>query len=88
MGRSYLIRRVVELRTVNGWSWGRWTGPATPKRLEQYVERYAKSLHAGGVNSHLGRHLGILPYPLEARIVDQQTGQVLASWRAAAFQVW
>ena len=63
-------------------------GRPTDANLERYVLAYADSLKAGGVNMHLSQSLGHMPIPHSARIVRQSTGQVVASWEAATFQVF
>jgi len=65
-----------------------WEGRATSKRLEEYVMMYAKSLEHGGVNYHISKDLGYIPYPVRARIVEQKTRKIVAQWQAAAFQVF
>ena len=63
-------------------------GKPTDANLEKFVHGYAKSLEIGGVNEHVSKALGHVPYPTSARIVDQDTGAVVASWKAGMFQVW
>ena len=63
-------------------------GRPTDSSLERYVYAYAKSHEADGVNEHISRSLGHVPYPSSARIVRQVDSQIVASWKAGAFQVW
>ena len=86
---------VVERRTassnpaVTRMAWDcRSKGRPTDANLERYVLAYADSLKSGGVNVHLSESLGFMPIPHSARIVRQSTGQVVASWQAAMFQVF
>jgi hypothetical protein len=66
-----------------------WTGGrATQANLEKYIFVYAKGLEAGGVNEHIAKALGYVPYPTWARVVKQATGEVMAEWKAATFQVY
>lgn len=65
-----------------------WQGRATQARLLAWVRSYAASLKLGGVNQHISLALGHIPYPTRARIVNQYTGEAVAEWQAAAFEVW
>ncbi len=65
-----------------------WKGRPTDANLERYVFAYVDSLKSGGVNVHLSESLGYMPIPHAARVVRQSTGQVVASWEAAMFQVF
>lgn len=65
-----------------------WSGKPTQKRLEEFVFKYADSLKAGGVNEHISKALGYVPYPSHAIIVDQATKDIVVEWKAAAFQVF
>ena len=66
-----------------------WTGGrATQVNLEKYIFVYAKGLEVGGVNQHIAKALGYVPYPTYARIVRQQDGHVMATWKAGTFQVY
>lgn len=89
MARCEIITLYLE---INGKFHGEWNtrlhGRATEKNLERWIHGYAKSLEHGGINHHYSKALGRVPYPRHARIVNQKTGEVRATWRAAAFQVW
>ncbi len=65
-----------------------WKGRATDEALRKYVFAYADSLKAGGVNEHVAKALGFVPFPQEAKIVNQFTNEVVATWKAATFQVF
>lgn len=65
-----------------------WQGRATVKRLESWVFDYSASLRAGGVNQHISRSLGYIPYPTIAVIVRQSDGERVAEWSAGKFQVY
>ena len=65
-----------------------WRGRATPKRLQEWVFAYARSLQVGGVNAHISTMLGYVPFPASARIVRQRTGEIVATWKAGLFQVY
>lgn len=70
-----------------GWD-TRHYGRPTDATLSKYVFTYAKSLEPGGCNWHLSQALGVLPYPTAAKVIRQATGEVVATWRAAPFQVY
>lgn len=63
-------------------------GEPTEDNLWKAVAHYAKQLETGGVNHHVSRSLGHIPYPTAARIHDLMTGAVVAQWKAGTFQVW
>jgi hypothetical protein len=65
-----------------------WRGPVTAKRLAQWVESYHNSLKTGGANAHLSEHYGYIPLLKEARIVNQETGNIVATWKAPMFMAF
>ncbi len=69
-------------------AWDRRNGRPTDANLERFVLVYAKSHEAGGVNEHISKMFGRVPYPTTARIVRQRNGATVASWMAGVFQVW
>jgi len=56
--------------------------------LEKWIYKFGKSFEIGGVNEHVSRFLDYIPYPSEAKVIVQKTGQVVAYWKAGLFQVW
>jgi hypothetical protein len=92
MGKTTTPRNRVEFKdnpfNPNKVQIQEWKGKASNKKLEEWVRSYAKSLESGGVNSGVSEMLGYIPYPLEAKIVDQFTGEEKAHWKAGTFQVW
>ena len=52
------------------------------------VLKYAKSLELGGVNQHISKSLGYIPYPRSAKIISINTGEFVTSWMAEMFQIW
>ena len=75
----------------------RWTvkydGRPTQENLEKYVHSFAKSLEKGGSNQHLRITVAgndkVIPYPRSARIeTNVQTPEVIATWKAAMFQIF
>lgn len=85
------LRRVAEMvfagPSIESWQVSQ-RGRPTERNLEHYLFAQAKSFEHGGVNQHVSRALGYVPYPREARIVNQRTGQIVAKWKAATFQVF
>jgi hypothetical protein len=86
MGHSRLIPFVVEVTTDRGhWTPSEWRmrkrglipadGKATTENLKKYALGYEASTSPGGVNSHIG-----LTHILTARIKDQRTGEILATY--------
>lgn len=65
-----------------------WTGRVSGEALESYIIAYGKSLELGGANEHISKSLGYVPYPGKAQVIEQKTGKVKATWKAAMFQVW
>lgn len=49
---------------------------------------YIKQFLAGGVNYHVSLAEGKVPYPTTATITDLDTGEVVATWKAAMFEAW
>jgi len=65
-----------------------WRGRATQQRLDAWLQAYVKSLCPGGVNAHVSKALGYIPYPSALKIIRQSTGDCVAEWKAAPFQLW
>lgn len=64
-------------------------GKPTDEKLEQYVKDFARGLEPGGVNFHLSEDAGYITYPTSAVIRENKRGGlIVASWKAAMFQVW
>lgn len=63
-------------------------GNPTDKNLEKFISKYGDSLKPGGINQHLSLSHGYIPYPSSAFIKDQTTGEIVATWKAAMFQIW
>lgn len=95
MAKDLTPKYVVEIRdgrslqTPTAWN-SRRHGRPTADNLRKYVMTYAKSLENGGVNDHISLALGVIPYPASA-ILRENTAcnpRILATWKAATFQVW
>src|SRR5690606_31229776 len=74
---------------IDGVCFGQWQenwGEPTEESLFQQVKEYADSLKVGGLNYHISKAKGYIPYPVTAKVVRLE-GPVV-EWKAAAFQVW
>ena len=58
-------------------------GSPNTENLFNFIIRYSESFKPGGVN----QHIGFVPAITQAKIVNQFTGQIMASWTAPMFQV-
>lgn len=88
MGRVYTPTYVCMVRDARGWFPLDWHGRPSAAALERKVMGYAKSLEPCGVNEHVSRRLGYIPYPLEAKVIRQADRAVVARWQAAPLQAW
>jgi hypothetical protein len=91
MGKSRVVPLVLWTVDQTGKHWEAWHkeyGKPTDRNLEKHVFAYADSLKLGGVNEHVSKALGYIPFPAKAYIVRQATGETLATWHAAMFQVF
>lgn len=99
MGRSYTPKYKVEVKTnltgnhkvVSVWETKSRTnvqgyGRPNEKNLGKWVERHDESFQPNGCNFHVTKQIGVIPYVQEARIVNQQTGEVIAIYKMAMFQ--
>lgn len=73
-------------------AWRTVDGRPTKKNLAKYIYAYGKSLESGGINHHISKQLGYIPYPNYARIaLNEPTGQgdfTIVEWKAHIFQGW
>ena len=46
------------------------------------------SFKIGGINQHVGKAMGKIPYPSSAKLVCLNDGKTVAEWKAGMFQVW
>lgn len=49
---------------------------------------YIKQYYIGGINAHVSKMLGYIPYPKQADLIDFDTQKVVAVWRPATFEAW
>lgn len=88
MGKSITPKYRLEIYDNSGRHSQSWNGRASEKRLNDYILTYGKSLESGGVNFHLSKSLGFIPYPNKAEIIEQRSGQVVTRWNAPMFMIW
>ena len=89
MGKSFTPKYRLEMDGVTPMAWTvKYHGQANEANLRTHVFGYAKSLELGGANQHISKALGHIPYPTGAKIVNQLTGHVVATWKAGMFQVY
>lgn len=86
MGKTKTPKYRLECKDNKGPYTLSWQGKATEKRLQDWIKSYHQSLEIGGANEHISKGLGFVPYLNSAKIVNQQTGQVVAEYKAAMFQ--
>ena len=92
MGRSYTPTYRLEFwedpqGSKQQHAWNKGIKP-TEHTLEAWVHSYAGSLGAQGVNTHLSKALGYVPFPVKAQVIRQATGEIVATWKAGMFQVY
>lgn len=64
-------------------------GKPTNANLEKWTMHYARSLEPGGVNYHLSKAHGNVPYPRHVTVKDHfNGGKIVAEWKAGAFQIY
>lgn len=61
-------------------------GRPTPENLEKWVMGFAESMKPGGVNAHLCETA--IYWPVSAKVVHQDSGNIVARWKAPMFMVW
>lgn len=88
MGTSRIVPIILKIDSTTPMAWRKEYGKPTLENLEKWITEYSRSLEIGGVNQHVSLSLGYVPYPRTAKIIRQRTGEVLASWKAAMFQVY
>ncbi|ASV44517.1 hypothetical protein PBI_SCTP2_502 [Salicola phage SCTP-2] len=66
-------------------------GKLTNKNIfERLVKPYVDSMKEGGVNAHVSREIGYIPYPKYVKVTVQKgsrCGEVI-EWEAPMFMVW
>lgn len=55
-------------------------------RVAEFASKFVDSTKPGGVNAHISKHLGYLPYP--KTIIFKNRGSTEYVWEAPAFMVW
>lgn len=88
MGELRTATYRLEIWDNAGFSTMIWRSRANEQTLMKFLDSYCRGLEAGGVNEHVSKSLGYVPYPKELKIVHQKTNEVKVQWKAAAFQVY
>ena len=89
MGRARATKYAIWMTGTTPACWDiKQNGAPTVENLTRYVMAYGKSLDVGGVDEHISRALGHIPYSDRAVIRhNNQTREAVVEWRADAFQV-
>ncbi len=93
MGKSTTPKYIVETRDNSHWhstpmAWQmKQYGKPTVKNLEKFMANLNESFNVGGVNFPSSKAAGFIVYHHAARIINQKTGDNVASWSAPSFQV-
>jgi hypothetical protein len=82
-GRTTTPKYRLETGKSTPMEWKCEYGKPTPENIEKWVRRFNKSLQPGGVNEHVGVDATVS----NAKVVDQETDEVVAEWSAPAFDV-
>lgn len=90
MGRSYMPKYRIEFSDQGGpqfpQAWRvREYGKPTTENIEKWVHSLVDSMKIGGVNEHISRAVGYIPVPNRAKVVNQYTGETVATWTAPMF---
>lgn len=90
MGRSFTPPYTLEV-TDNDRSWKTaWVvkdyGRPTLANLKRWICSYERSLELG-VNQHISKRLGYIPYVNRADIIRQKTHELIVVWKAPSFRV-
>jgi len=84
MGRIHTLKFRVETfeRAPNGsliknvYGWRAHNGLPNQKNLAKFIDGINKSVLPGGVNAHVSRGLGYIPYVHKANLINQFTGDI------------
>ncbi|MFA5049293.1 MAG: hypothetical protein WC516_09780 [Patescibacteria group bacterium] len=88
MGKSITPKYRIEIDYNDHRVWNcKEYGKPTEKNLIRYIELYIQSLKIGGCNEHISKMLGYMPIPNKAKIINQFTGDIVASWNAPMFML-
>lgn len=91
MGHSYTPKYRIEFRDHSGDHRQAWSvsdhGKPIEENIEKWVYAYVDSYKIGGVNEHVAKAIGYIPVTSRARIVNQWTSEIVATWVAPMFMV-
>lgn len=83
MGFSREYKYILAIRdcrcvtTIEGWM-VRDRGRPTKNNILRYLNKLTPSFEPGGINEHVSKELGYIPYPKEAWVMNQRTQEVKA----------
>lgn len=64
-------------------------GRPTSENVKKYAITLGKSYEIGGVNEHISKACGAIPYPSSATVAyNYAGGATVAEWTAPMFMVW
>ena len=78
--------KATVVTSTHGWD-AKSYGRPTKANLDKYALATIKSMHLGGCNEHISKGYGFIPVPAWIKVVRQATGEVVAEWKPAPFQV-
>jgi hypothetical protein len=88
MGKTVKAKYRIELKDNRGvTSQMIWRGKVNGKILSDFMDGYNRSFVPGGANFNVSKAVGVCLYHHRAQVVNQSTGEVVATWSAPAFQV-
>lgn len=90
MGKSTIPTHVVRYRDQQGpkvliWN-SKTSGKPTVANLDKWRKVMNASMKPGGVNEHVSKALGFIPYIGNCEIHNQKTGQTVCSFKAPMFE--
>lgn len=96
MGKVRTPKYRVEVKTnltgsskvISSWEVTKGHGRVNTKNLDRWVREHNESFLPKGVNYHVSKSIGIIPYVQEAHIVHQKTGEVLVSYKMSPFETF
>lgn len=88
MGRTVTPKYRIESRDNMGklsqWAW---RGKVSASLLADYMDSYNASFQPSGANWHVSKALGVVAYHSAAKVINQRTGEIVATWSAPLFSV-
>lgn len=97
MGKSITPPYVIDVHTrkpdghtqIDTMTWDAKTyGRANAMNLEKWAIAYGRSFNPDGVNFHISKAVGYLPYPNRVILRKNVRTDIIAVWTAPPFFVW